>query len=314
MAIRKWWVRLTPDIRATFYRRPRGGRRSRLPSPAPPDSRFRPGLVPARSARRRPRRPVPRAASRRGASTARSSSTPRSSTPARRAPTAASSSSGTACVELNARLADAGGALIVVHGRAREEIPRSRESLGVECGLRQPRLRAGRDRRDDAVQARARRRGPRAAHVQGPGDLRARRGAHRGRHAVLGIHALQERVAEEARPPSISAPTAGPPTAAPGRPTPRTVTRRCPRWTTSASRATNLRELRIPTGMSGARTLFEDFLHAHRRLSRDARFSRGEGAVVPVGAPALRHGVDPRAGAARARAGRAGRAAPGCPS
>src|SRR5512147_2545411 len=57
-------------------------------------------------------------------------------------------------VELNARLAEQGGALLVVHGRAREEIPRLADTLGVAAVYANHDYEPAAMDRDDAVHAR----------------------------------------------------------------------------------------------------------------------------------------------------------------
>jgi deoxyribodipyrimidine photo-lyase len=76
--------------------------------------------------------------------------------------------------ELKAALEARGGGLHVLHGRAREEIPRLARKLGVK-----------------AVYAnRAEGHGYRLAHPQRPGDLRAQRAAHARRRRLQRLHAL----------------------------------------------------------------------------------------------------------------------------
>ena len=101
-------------------------------------------------------------------------------------------------VELDARLRARGGGLHRATRACPRRDPVARARARRRHGVRQPRLRAGR--------ARARRRGRGSAGAngiafarEGPGDLRARRGGLEGRHAVLGVHALQAGVAREAR-------------------------------------------------------------------------------------------------------------------
>ena len=65
---------------------------------------------------------------------------------------------------------------------------------------------------------------------------------------------------------------------------------------------TNLHELRLPTGTSGAQALLADFLPRIADYGDDARLSGDQGAELPVGASALRHRVDPRSSRAAARA------------
>ena len=106
--------------------------------------------------------------------------------------------------ELDAALAARGGGLVVRHASARDgDSPRSPPTLGVDAVYANHDYEPAACDRDAAVAhalAAARHRVP---HVQGPGDLRARRGADRRRQAVLGVHALPQRLAERAhaRPP-----------------------------------------------------------------------------------------------------------------
>ena len=99
--------------------------------------------------------------------------------------------------ELQRSLEASGGGLHVLHGRARDEIPRLAAALGVEA------VYANRDyepqaiARDTEVAPEVRR--DRLAYAQGPRDLRARRGAHSRRHTVLGFHTVQECVARANR-------------------------------------------------------------------------------------------------------------------
>ncbi len=130
-------------------------------------------------------------------------------------------------------------------------------------------------------------------------------------NAVRRLHAVQERLAQgaDARPPAdptrssrhadaLAAPPPARPTASP----------RSSRW--AFGRPTS-RRAAWRTGMDGGAALFADFRDAHRPLPRRARLSGRQGTVVPVRAPALRHGVDPRARRLRARALARGRTATG---
>ncbi len=71
-------------------------------------------------------------------------------------------------------------------------------------------------------------------------------------------------------------------------------------------------------GHGGRRRARGGLSHADRRVPRRPRLPRRQGSFVPVGAPALRHGVDPRACRIRARAFARARTAKaprrGCPS
>jgi deoxyribodipyrimidine photo-lyase len=86
-----------------------------------------------------------------------------------------------------------GVGLIVRHGRAREEVPRLATALHVQA------VYANTDYEPAAVERDARVRGALAEagiafhpskDLQGPGDLRHRRAAHRGRPALWRVHAL----------------------------------------------------------------------------------------------------------------------------
>ena len=65
---------------------------------------------------------------------------------------------------------------------------------------------------------------------------------------------------------------------------------------------TDLAQLPVPAGMSGARRLFADFQRAHGGLRGGARLPRRQGRVLPLGAQPVRDDLDPRA--SRARPGR----------
>ena len=208
--------------------------------------------------------------------------------------------------ELDARLRAWGAYLIVRHGRAADEIVRLAAELDVESVFAnhdyEPQAHRARPR-GPAAPARGR---PQPADLQGPGDLRTGRGADPGRRPLLRLHALQERLAEAPGAPirrRCGLDTA--PRPARSRPRPRGMP--CPRWTSSASRRTPAPI--APTGMSRRRAqLLDAFLDAHRRLRPRARFPGPRQHLAPVGAPALRHAVGPRAWSPAARcAGSGGR-------
>ena len=257
----------------------------------------RAGLVPPRPARRRPRRALPRAASgapgvvrvrlrprhpRRAAARRparrvhrrerrRARRRPRR---ARRAP----------------RRARRPPARAPWAGCRRDRRPRRRAARPGR--LRQPRrrpLRAG-ARRARARRARRPRRRP--AHVEGPRDLRAQRGADRQRQAVQRLHAVQDRMARQARrllPEALPgrAPC-GEPRRRAGGDRQRAAEPRPDRLRQDQSRhAQGARRQRRRRG--AARGLPA----AHRRLRDRARVPGGERAELPRRAPALRDDLDP---------------------
>ena len=71
--------------------------------------------------------------------------------------------------------------------------------------------------------------------------------------------------------------------------------RACRRSRRSGFRHTNLRELGVRAGMSGGAALFDAFTAASTTTGEARDFPAVQGTVVPVRAPALRHGVGPRA-------------------
>ena len=99
-------------------------------------------------------------------------------------------------VELDAELRQLGGHLIVRHAVAADEIPRLAAELGVEAvfvnGDYEPQAIA----RDAAVAATPAAGRPPVLQLQGPGHLREKRGADPGRTDLLGVHAVQERLAQ----------------------------------------------------------------------------------------------------------------------
>ena len=126
-----------------------------------------------------------------------------------------------------------------------------------------------------------------------------------------GVHALQERVARRRSQPAHLAPHAVDAQrrgarAAAGR----QLDRACRRSRRSGFDAHEPRGAgRACRGMSAAPRCFDGLPRAHRPLPRARATSRRQGPVVPVGAPALRHGLDARARRVRARALAAGRTA-----
>ena len=184
MAIRNW-LRQVDSVPGMSHFIPRhcrdSGRQAHRHTAAPWTSPWTgAGLVPARPARRRPCRAVPRAARGPRRCGAPSSSTATSSTRCR-APTGASSSSATAWSALDAAAARA-GQLARHRGRRADRAPRpcrSRRSPALAAQLGVQAVYANHD--DDPVRAGARRPGARragrrrrrAAHRQGPCGLRA---------------------------------------------------------------------------------------------------------------------------------------------
>ena len=289
-------------------------------------ARHRAGLVPPRPARGRPRRAVPRAARRRAGSGAPSSSTATSSIRCR-APTGGSSSSATAsrrstptCAALGARARQPRAcACSCATAAPRDEIAAPGQALHVQAVYAnhddEPHALA----RDAARARRARRPRHRAAHLEGPRGLRAQRGADRQRQALQRVHAVQERLAEEARRRSSSRPirsSAMPPR---WRRRPSGVAaRRAVAGRRSASSRPTCDELQVHAGSAGGAGAARRLPRAHRRLRHGARLPGGQGPELPVGAPALRHGLDPRGWPRASASTRAepARAAPrsGCPS
>ncbi len=171
-------------------------------------------------------------------------------------------------VELDAALRARGGGLIVRHAHARAAIPELAAALGVEAVYAnhdyEP---AARDR--DAAVARAL---ADLRHLvpdpQGPGHLRARRDDDAGRHAVLRVHAVQERVAQgaDARPPAI--PPGGAPRRRARRARPRVRRHALARGARVS--AHQPRGARRAHGHGGGAALFADFRERIDRY-RDAR-------------------------------------------
>ena len=173
--------------------------------------------------------------------------------------------------------------------------------------LREPRLRAGGARPRRRRRAGSRRPRHRVRDAQGPRDLRARRGAVAVGQAVLRVHAVPERVAADADavPPEVVSRRAARPRA---RASAGRGRRRDPGARDDGLRAHQPARGGRRAGHGGRRRARGGLPHAHRRVPRRPRLPRRQGSFVPVRAPALRHGVDPRACRIRARPfARAGR-------
>jgi deoxyribodipyrimidine photo-lyase len=163
-------------------------------------------------------------------------------------------------VELAARLAERGGALLVVHGRAREEIPRLAEALGVGAVYANHDYEPAAMDRDDAVHA---------TLLAAGRELRT--------FKDQAVFERDEVLTGAGTPFSVFTPYRNAwlkklspfylkayPVPADGgalaKPSPRTAGARLPTLEEMGFRVTNLLELKIPTGMSGARVLLDDFL------------------------------------------------------
>jgi deoxyribodipyrimidine photo-lyase len=163
-------------------------------------------------------------------------------------------------VELNARLADAGGALLVLRGRAREEIPRLAEALGVGAVYANHDYEPAAIDRDEAVQSRLAAAG-RELRTFKDQVIFERDEVLTGAGTPFSVFTPYRNAwLKKVNAFYLSAygrPADG---GALARPTPRTVDAAMPTLDDLGFRLTNLRELRIPTGMSGARTLLDEFL------------------------------------------------------
>jgi deoxyribodipyrimidine photo-lyase len=174
-------------------------------------------------------------------------------------------------VELNARLAERGGALIVLHGRAREEIPRLAESLGVRAVFANHDYEPAAMDRDEAVHARLAQAG-RELRTFKDQAVFERDEVLTGAGTPFSVFTPYRNAWLKKLTPfhlkAYAEPAGG---GALARPNPRTVDARMPTLEALGFRPTNLRELAIPTGMSGARRLLEDFLTriGHYREARD---------------------------------------------
>ena len=172
--------------------------------------------------------------------------------------------------------------------------PAPGRSAGRAGGLRQPRRRPGRAgaRRPGARRARrppASRCTPAKDHVV----FERSELLTQGGGPFCGLHAVQERLAEEGSTPFFLERLPGGParrgagTAAGRR------WRGVPTLETLGFERTNLHQLRLPSGPRRRARTARRLPAAHRRLPRDARLPGGQGAQLPEHAPALRHGVDP---------------------
>jgi deoxyribodipyrimidine photo-lyase len=159
-------------------------------------------------------------------------------------------------VELNARLAEAGGGLIVLHGRAREEIPRLAEELGVHAVYANHDYEPAAIDRDEHVRTRLAQEGrelrtfkdqvvfERDEVMTATGTAFSVFTPYRNAWLrkvtpfFLKSYPVDAYLSSLARPPS----------------------HRMPRLEDLGFRRTNLLDLPIPTGSSGARKLLADFL------------------------------------------------------
>ena len=217
-----------------------------------------------------------------------------------RAPTGAWSSSTQRAPSCANRCAARGGELIVLHGRATEARPRPRAAPRGGRRVRQRRLRARRPRARRRRGKSARRRRPAHAPRQGPGDLREGRGAHAGGASLQRLHALSQRVAEDAG----ALPSRG----ARGRRPPVVARAGAVRDGVAVARGAGVRahqprrSLGVASGMSGARRLLGQFAQRIGAYAAGARLPGARRRVVPGRAQPLRHRLDPRARAHGARA------------
>lgn len=176
-------------------------------------------------------------------------------------------------VELAARLAEAGGGLIVLHGRAREEIPRLAESLGAGAVF------ANHDYEPDAI-----------ARDQAVADRLAAASRELRTFKDQVVFERDEVLTGAGTPFSVFTPyknawlrTLTPfhlkayPVETYRSALARPAAHRLPTLVDIGFRATNLRELAIPTGMSGARTLFDDFVGRIERYRQTRDFPAVKG-------------------------------------
>ena len=204
-----------------------------------------------------------------------------------------------------------GRRLIVRHGLAGERDCRARAAAARAGGLRQPRRRA------------------RRAGARRPGARALADGGHR-------LHSSKDHVVFErsevltgaGTPYSVFTPYKNawlkkvepfflkaypvePLRRQPGRAARRRWRRPCRRWRDTRLRAEQPADAEDPDRQQRRASAVRRLPAAHRRLRRDAQLPRREGAELPVGAPALRHRLDPPAGARglRAHRRRAARAA-----
>ena len=239
--------------------------------------RRRPDVVPPRPARARQRGALPRAAQLPAGALRRSCSTRAILDAAAARATGGSSSSASRWSQLDADLRRAGRP-----GRGPDRAARPRRARRCRALARRLGVQAVFANRDDEPAALARDaqvRGALAdagialAHLQGPGGLRARRGADAGGPALRGVHAVQERLAGEGRRVLPASPIRCEQPC-------RARWRRGRRPTARAGARAGGHRLRAdqpgascrcrPAPRGGAQ-LFDDFLAAHRPLRRDAR-------------------------------------------
>ena len=165
-----------------------------------------------------------------------------------------------------------------------DEIPRAGRAAGRAGGLRQPRRRA---RRAGARRPRARRCWPTPASRCTPRKdhvvfersevLTASGGA------LQRVHALQERLAEEARRRSTCRPTRWRATPAALAPLPGRRRPACRRWPSIGFEPTNLHAAAAAhRRQRGAQELLDDFLQRIDALRRDARLPGRQGPELPV--------------------------------
>ena len=279
-------------------------------------ARHRAGLVPPRPARRRPRRALPRAQAARQVwcafvfdrailDDAAARRPPRrvhrrERRRARRRPRAARRS---------ARRRRRAPARAPRRRRRRDR--RARRRAARAGRVRQPRRRPVRARPRRAHPRRARRPRRRPAHVEGPRDLRAQRGADRQRQAV---HACSRRTGPpgwQARRRSSSKPYPVERHAAALAPAPAGIDTARPTLALLGFVKTNLESLKVQGGSAARRGAARRLPRAHRRLRDRARVPGGQGPELPRRPPALRHDLDPparRRGAGAHRRGRQARA------
>jgi deoxyribodipyrimidine photo-lyase len=173
-------------------------------------------------------------------------------------------------VELNARLAERGGALLVLRGRAREEIPRLASALGVAAVYANHDYEPAAMDRDDAVHARLAADG-RELRTFKDQAIFERDEVLTGAGTPFSVFTPYKNAWLKKLTPFHHRPYAHPAQGgALSRPAAGTTDVRLPTLETLGFRATNLRELAIPTGMSGARTLLADFMERIDRY-RDTR-------------------------------------------
>ena len=203
-----------------------------------------------------------------------------------------------------------GGGLMITHGRAADSVVDLARRLDVDAVFASTDYEPYATARDAEVARLLAGQGQAPVAAQGPGDLREGRSDDGRRHAVLGVHAVPQRLAEAAaRSADVAehvadfaplAPPAGPPLR--------------PSLEQLGFRSDEPRRAAPAAGRSGSEATPRRLRRPHRRLSVHARLSGAARSVVPVGAPALRHRFDPRTGAPRARARRPKAPRPGSPN